>query len=102
MPKSIVFDRDPTFTNTFLRELFLLHGTYLNFSSAYHPQFDVQTEVLSKALKGYRRLYTGDNPKVWSLWISMAKWFYNTSCHSLTGLCPFKALYGYFPHKLFF
>lgn len=37
MPESIVCDRVPTFTSRFWIELFLLHRTKFNFSSAYHP-----------------------------------------------------------------
>lgn len=37
MPKSIVCDRDSTFTSLFWRELFRLQGTIFNFSSTYHP-----------------------------------------------------------------
>lgn len=42
MPRSIVCDRDPTFTSRFWRELFCLNGTDFNFSSAYHPQLMVK------------------------------------------------------------
>ena len=37
LPKSIVTDRDPTFTSAFWKEFFQLQGTTLKFSSAYHP-----------------------------------------------------------------
>lgn len=40
MPATIVTDRDVTFTSSIWRELFRLHGTKLQFSSAYHPQSD--------------------------------------------------------------
>jgi hypothetical protein len=43
MPTSIVFDRDPTFTNTFWQEFFKLQSTQLNMSISYHPQSDDQT-----------------------------------------------------------
>jgi hypothetical protein len=37
MPRTIVCDRDSTFTSAFWSELFRLSGTSFNFSSAYHP-----------------------------------------------------------------
>jgi hypothetical protein len=43
MPHSIIYDCDPTFTNSFWQELFKLQGTQLHLSTAYHPQTDGQT-----------------------------------------------------------
>lgn len=40
LPKSIVSNRDPIFTSSFWKQLFHFQGTSLDFSSAYHPQFD--------------------------------------------------------------
>ena len=51
MPKSIVCDRDPTFTCAFGKELFCLNSTSFNFSSSYHPQTDGQSEVVNITLK---------------------------------------------------
>jgi hypothetical protein len=56
LPTSIVCDRDPTFTSNLWRELFRLQGTMFNFSSAYHPQMDGQTEIRGvnpKQVPGY-------------------------------------------------
>jgi hypothetical protein len=40
IPKTIVSDRDPKFTSNFWKGLFKEFGTNLNFSTAYHLEFD--------------------------------------------------------------
>jgi hypothetical protein len=99
MPSSIVSDRDPVFMSRFWHEMFRLHGTQLALSSAYHPQTDGQTEIVNKALEGYLRSFSGDRPKDWLRWLSLAEWSYNSSTHSSTKMSPFEAVYGYPPPK---
>lgn len=94
MPTSIVYDRDPTFTSNFWQELFRLQGTKFNFSSAYHPQPDGQTEVLNRTVEMYLRCITGDKPKEWATWLPWVEYMYNTSWHSSTGKTHFKLVYG--------
>ena len=44
IPQKIIHDRGPQFNSQFMRELYRLLGIEGNFSTAYHPQTDGQTE----------------------------------------------------------
>jgi len=60
IPATIVSDRDPVFTSSFWRELFHLAGVKLQFTSAFHPQSDGQSEATNKIITMYLRCLTGD------------------------------------------
>ncbi|MCI28157.1 transposon TF2-1 polyprotein [Trifolium medium] len=49
IPRSIVSNRDPVFVSYFWKEILKLEGTQLKMSSAYHPESDGQTEVISRS-----------------------------------------------------
>jgi hypothetical protein len=55
MPESIISYRDRVFTNSFWKELFALAQVQLRMSSAYHPQFDGQTERVNQCLETFLR-----------------------------------------------
>ena len=48
----------------------------------------------------YLRCLTHLEPKGWNQWLSLAKWWYNTSHHTAIQMTPFKALYGLPPPQL--
>ena len=50
-PRSIVANRDPTFTSKFWESLQKAMGTQLRFSTAYHPQTDGQSEGMIQILE---------------------------------------------------
>lgn len=100
LPKVIVSDRDPLFTNKFWKEIFKLMGTKLHQSTAYHPQSNGQTEIVNKSLETYLRCYSSAFPKQWPKWLPMAEYWYNTTYHTSTRMCPFQVLYGYQPPRL--
>ncbi|KAL1224617.1 putative mitochondrial protein [Cardamine amara subsp. amara] len=93
-PQTIVSDRDTVFLSEFWRELFTLQGVSLNFSSAYHPQSDGQTVVVNRGLETYLRCMCSDRPHLWSKWIPLAEWWYNTNFHTAIQMTPYEAVYG--------
>jgi transposase InsO family protein len=54
-PASIVSDRDPVFTSQLWKDIFSSFNTKLNYSTAYHPESDGQTERFKQCLKQYLR-----------------------------------------------
>ncbi|GKB54931.1 ty3-gypsy retrotransposon protein [Tanacetum coccineum] len=85
------------YLNKFWKQLFLLSGTQLNHSTAYHPQTDGQTEVVNRGLKQYLRAMVTTRSQRWVRFLPWAEYCYNTSYHSSIRMSPFQALYGRLP-----
>ena len=94
IPLSIVSDRDPRFTSRFWKELQLAFGTRLNFSTAFHPQTDGQSERVIQVLEDMLQGYVLDFSGSWDRYIPLMEFAYNNSYQSSVGKAPYKALYG--------
>jgi hypothetical protein len=59
---SVVSDQDPVFMSNFWKELLMLVGVKLCFSSTFHSQSDGQSEATNKTITMYLRCLAGDRP----------------------------------------
>nr|AAQ56540.1 putative gag-pol polyprotein [Oryza sativa Japonica Group] len=94
VPKKIVSDRGSQFTSHFWKKLQEELGTRLNFSTAYHPQTDVQTEHLNQILEDMLRACVLDFGKTWDKSLPYAEFSYNNSYQASIQMAPYEALYG--------
>ncbi|GKV02557.1 hypothetical protein SLEP1_g14986 [Rubroshorea leprosula] len=94
IPVSIVSDRDTRFLSHFWTSLQQALGTQLNFSMAFHPQIDGQSERTIQILEDMLRACVLDWKGSWDQHLSMAEFAYNNSYQSSIRMAPFEALYG--------
>ena len=94
LPSSMVSDRDVRFTSYFWKTFWHLMGTQLQFSSAYHPQTDGQTEVVNRSLGNLLRSIVGEHITSWDHVLPRAEFAFNSSVSRTTGRTPFEIVYG--------
>ncbi|KAL0551316.1 hypothetical protein IC582_010402 [Cucumis melo] len=94
VPLSIVSDRDARFTSKFWKGLQTAMGTRLDFSTAFHPQTDGQTERLNQVLEDMLRACALEFPGSWDSHLHLMEFAYNNSYQATIGMAPFEALYG--------
>ncbi|KAL0544263.1 hypothetical protein IC582_019376 [Cucumis melo] len=94
VPVSIVSDRDARFTSKFWKGLQTAMGTRLDFSTAFHPQTDGQTERLNQVLEDMLRACALEFPGTWDSHLHLMEFAYNNSYQATIGMAPFEALYG--------
>ncbi|KAA0060413.1 pol protein [Cucumis melo var. makuwa] len=94
VPVSIVSDRDARFTSKFWKGLQTSMGTRLDFSTAFHPQTDGQTERLNQVLEDMLRACALEFPGSWDSHLHLMEFAYNNSYQATIGMAPFEALYG--------
>ncbi|WVZ50042.1 hypothetical protein U9M48_001340 [Paspalum notatum var. saurae] len=82
------------FTSHFWKRLHESMGTKLNFSSAYHPQTDGQTERTNQILEDMLRACAIQYGTSWDKSLPYAEFSYNNSYQASIKMSPFQALYG--------
>jgi hypothetical protein len=97
IPEDIVSDRGPIFTSKFWRAFTSGLGIKLNFSTAFHPQTDGQTERVNQVLEQYLRMFVNYQQDNWSELLYKAEFTYNNTEHASTKMTPFYANLGHHP-----
>jgi hypothetical protein len=93
IPRRIVSDRGTQFTSRFWKKLPEALGTTLNFSSAYHPQTDGQTERVNQILEDMLRACVLTYGKDWEDNLPYTEFSYNNSYQSSLKMSPYEVLY---------
>ncbi|KAL5773512.1 hypothetical protein ACOSQ2_013436 [Xanthoceras sorbifolium] len=93
-PVSIVSDRDPRFTSRFWPSLQKALGTRLNFSTAFPPQMDGQSERTIQNLEDMLRACVMEFKGSWDTHLPLMEFAYNNSYQSSIGMASYEALYG--------
>jgi hypothetical protein len=94
VPKQILSDRGTQFTSHLWQQLQEALRTHLNFSLAYHPQIDGQTERTNPVLEDMLRACALQDQSGWDKRLPYAKFSYNNSYQASLKMSPFQALYG--------
>jgi hypothetical protein len=97
LPERIISDRGSEFTSRFWRAIGSLLDIKLDFSTAYHPETDGQTERTNQTLEQYLRMYANYQQDDWYRLLPLAEFAYNNANSETTGVSPFFANKGYHP-----
>nr|GEX03532.1 putative reverse transcriptase domain-containing protein [Tanacetum cinerariifolium] len=98
---SIITNRDSRFTLRFWQSMQEALGTWLDMSTAYHPQTDGQSERTIQTLEDMLlRACVLDFRGSWDVHLLLVEFFYNNSYHSGVRCALFEALYGRKCHSL--
>ncbi|KAL5540979.1 hypothetical protein UlMin_043776 [Ulmus minor] len=93
----VVVDRltkDARFTSKFWKSVQRAMGTSLNFSTAFHPQTDGQSERTIQILEDMLRACVLDFKGTWNRYLPLIEFSYNNSYQATIGMAPYEALYG--------
>ena len=73
--------------------------TKIQFSTAFYPQTDRQTEVVNRSLGNLLQYLVGENLRAWDLILPTAEFAYNSSVNRTIGMSPFEVVHGYQPRQ---
>ena len=95
MLDDIVSDRDSVFISAFWFFLCFHARIRRRLNTVFHPQTNEATERQNQILEHYLRCYADEEQFNWARLLSLTKFAYNNSHHSIADSTPFYLLYGY-------
>jgi len=97
LPRDIITDRGSIFTSDLWNETTRELGIARRLSTAFHPQTDGQTERTNSILEQYLQAYVNYQQDDWKELLPMAEFAYNNGYQESTKHTPFFANYGINP-----
>ncbi|KAJ9546714.1 hypothetical protein OSB04_019257 [Centaurea solstitialis] len=94
VPVTVISDRDVRFTSRFWARFHEDLGTRPQFSTAFHPQTDGQSERTIQTLEDMLRACVLDFGGSWDTYLPLVELSYNNSYHASIGMPPYEMLYG--------
>jgi hypothetical protein len=82
-----------------MKGLYQLLGIEGNYTTAYHPQTNGQSERKNQEIEHYLCLFINYHQSDWHEWLPLAEFVYNDRVHSATKVTPFYADNGRHPYK---
>ena len=101
LPTSIVSDRGTQFVSALWKCLCKRLGIRADYSTAFHPETDGQTERANQDIETKLRAYCNEQQDNWADYICMNEFADNNQESSATGMSPFFFNYGYHPRMSF-
>ena len=92
IPHTIMSDRGSAFTSRYWKSFQDALGTQLDFSSAFHPQTDGQTERVNQVMEDMLRVCVLDFQGSWDEHLPLVEFAYNNSYQATIGMAPYEAL----------
>ncbi|MBW0521928.1 hypothetical protein O181_061643 [Austropuccinia psidii MF-1] len=91
---SILSDRGSLFVSSFWTQLCQQLKISRDFSTAFHPETDGQTQRVNQILEQYLWVYFSYHQDDWHTWLPLAEFAYNNAENSSTKQSPFFTIHG--------
>ena len=93
-PSVLHSDQGRNFESNLMQDVCGLMGIHKSRTTAYHPQCDGLVERQNRTLQGILAAFVSAHKDDWDLWVDLAAYAYNTSCHESTGFSPYEMVFG--------